>query len=361
MCGIIHVKRTDGIPAKKMVIKRYQKQKRRGSNGFGYIAIKNDSIVGNERATTEKEILDKLQKENAPEILFHHRLPTHGPNLPELAHPLLVTHPDFKYQYYVAHNGIISNHSFLRTRHLDEGFVYRTEVLTKQFVQKSVYVQQLEWNDSEALAIETALALENKKTTIDTEGAAAVIVLQVKNNQVINRFAYRNLGNPLNYHKDKKGIVLSSEGEGTTLNTYSVYRILDNGDKEEVKGIVSPISYQSYPYKQTEKRVGFVSTKESASFKNLVEKYDINTLWREFDWTTLEVEHLKNQLTELDIRTTAGSGVDDVQLRTKLVSRLRSMEDYENVLDAEIRFRTPHFTSPLLPSAKLVGHGTLEK
>lgn len=92
MCGIVYVRRHDGKPAAKSVRKRYHNQKARGTEGFGYVAVQNGRVVSVARAQTEHEIMQKLEQETADEILFHHRMPTSGPNVEEMAHPILVEH-----------------------------------------------------------------------------------------------------------------------------------------------------------------------------------------------------------------------------------------------------------------------------
>lgn len=242
MCGIVYVKRKDGVPAYKSVMKRYHSQKNRGQQGYGYVAIKNNKVVSYKRAPTEHEIVTLMQKEDAPEILFHHRFPTSTPNIEEAAHPLLVEHTSLSHQYFVAHNGVIRNDDNLKKIHNELGFKYMTEIINGYMSVQSgkMYSSGSKWNDSESIAIETALALDGKKKTIDSEGAAAIICIQTKGDQVTNRFFYRNASNPLKFREDKVMVSLTSEGDGEMVNPLIVQRLKEEGGYEDVKDMQTP-------------------------------------------------------------------------------------------------------------------------
>ena len=90
MCGIIYVSRKDGLSASPIVAKRYHEQKKRGKEGFGYIAIENGYVKSVARECTEKAIMAKLKKETSSHILFHHRYPTSTENYSEVTHPIVV-------------------------------------------------------------------------------------------------------------------------------------------------------------------------------------------------------------------------------------------------------------------------------
>lgn len=252
MCGIVYVKRKDGRAAYKAVLKRYRHQKARGQNGFGYVAIKDDKVVSYQRASTEHEIVKLLEKETAPEIMFHHRYPTSTPNIEEAAHPILVENDMLQHQYFVLHNGVIKNTKELREAHYKLGIEYTTEIM-KGFIAVSTqkqYTTEIEWNDSESIAVETALAMEGLKKTIDTEGAAAVVGVQTRGDQVVNRFFYRNDNHPLMFNEDKVMVTLTSLGGGTMLPATLLYRLKKEGgfsyygnEIENKEGIPVPKGY----------------------------------------------------------------------------------------------------------------------
>lgn len=247
MCGIIYVKRKDGRPAHKSVLKRYYKQKHRGSDGFGYVAIQDNKIVNYMRSPIEHEIVTALRKETAHEILFHHRFPTSVPNIEEGAHPLYVNHDDeakLKHQYFVVHNGIIRNDEEMKKDHEKLGFKYRTEISRKftTFLGHEFDIET-KWNDSEALAIETALALDDKKEDIGAKGVAAVVALQVQGVDVVARFAYRNT-NPLNYYTNDALTILSSEGGGNPIDSIRIQRMAEDGTLvDDPRRIFTPNNY----------------------------------------------------------------------------------------------------------------------
>ena len=209
MCGIIFVERKNGSSANSMVLKRFEKQRSRGTEGFGYAAIKNGKVKHTIRAEDEKDIVPKLAKEKETTILFHHRYPTSTPNMEEATHPIYVSNQSLKYDYYIVHNGIISNPDELKKSHLKLGFIYTTRIVTKTETIKTVYSQEC-YNDSEAFAIDFALSLENSKE-IKSSGSIAFIALQVNkiNKTVENIYYGRNHGNTLHIEEDKTFFALS--------------------------------------------------------------------------------------------------------------------------------------------------------
>ena len=250
MCGLVWVKRKDGHPAYKAVLKRYRSQQGRGQNGFGYIAIQNNKVVSYQRAATEHEIVKLLEKEKASEIMFHHRFPTSTPNIEEAAHPLLVENEKLHFRYFILHNGVIRNTKELRENHYKLGFQYKTEIMKgfTALTTRKNYMSELIWNDSESLAIETALALEGMKPTIDTFGPAAVMGVQATaEGQVISRFFFRNDGHPLMVQDDKHMFSVTSLGAGRNLPSNLVQSLLDDYKHEHYgdKPILVPRTYVS--------------------------------------------------------------------------------------------------------------------
>lgn len=231
MCGIVYIKRKDGRPAYKSVLKRYRAQKNRGQQGYGYVAIKDNKVVSYKRSPTEHEIITLMQQEDAPEILFHHRMPTSTPNVEEAAHPLLIEHSSFKHQYFVVHNGVISNTTELKKKHNEKGIGYTTELITGliSVLTNKVYKEGSKWNDSECIAIETALVLEGTQKEINSEGSAAIVGLQTNGTEVVDRFFYRNTGNPLKFHEDNIMITITSEGAGEVVGFNKVQHLKSDG------------------------------------------------------------------------------------------------------------------------------------
>lgn len=228
MCGIVYIKRLKAMPftkkeAQKLVIKRYEKQKARGQEGYGFVELIEGVVIAETRTQYEKEALAKLKDSVADEIMFHHRFPTSTPNLIEATHPIKVSHPSLRYNYYVMHNGIISNDYILKEKHNAEGYDYTTEI-TKQWLTKLNRYEQVMFNDSEALAIDIAQAIESG-APITAEGSIAVVALQYEKEtgKAIALYYGRNASNPLGVESSKEFFALSSES-GSSIKSDVLYR-----------------------------------------------------------------------------------------------------------------------------------------
>ena len=247
MCGLVYVRRKDRKPAYKAVLKRYRKQANRGKEGYGYVAIHDNQVVSYQRATTEHEIVKLLSRETASEILFHHRNPTSTPNVDESAHPLFITNPAvLDKTYFIAHNGVIHNDDKLKPEHEKLGFVYSTEI-EKGFITKrgEKYVEGVAWNDTEAIAVETAMVMNGKKETIDTYGSAAVIGIETEGTRVLRRFLFRNV-NPLNHENTREMTCLTSTGAGDIVTYSKVFLLKEDGTLEATE-VQAPASFHYTP------------------------------------------------------------------------------------------------------------------
>lgn len=393
MCGIVYVKRKDNKPAYRAVFKRYRNQQARGTQGFGYVAIKDNKVVSYRRATTEREIMSMLSKEDAPEVLFHHRFPTSVPNLVEAAHPLLVETTELSSQYFIAHNGVIRNYLELRRNHDRLKIPYTTDFVAGYTSQLSgkTYPSDVIWNDSEGLAVETALAIEGKKHSIDTEGSAAVIGLQVKDGVVIRRFFFRNNGNPLKYHEDRAMITLTSVGAGEEVDPLKVMCLKQEGGYEPLGFLFSPSTWRTYvpPRKGVydpilrewveqkpvpslflpqERKIGFRShdpdwerdlpLEEAVPYRSITEllgeakkinnirsnvliSLSTDTLWEEYDKTLSSEEDLFETIAQVDSLVDSGVSVPSSVLenRNKLQEALDKVKKYQDALSGEITAR----------------------
>lgn len=222
MCGLIYGQRKDNMPVGKAIVKRYQKQKMRGREGFGFITIDKGKISGIERFEKEDEALDALEKSRSSSILFHHRTPTSTPNYKDMTHPIVVKNDMLDKDYYLVHNGVIQNEDDLKAKHESMGFKYTTEMTETHTVktisgttEKSYY----QFNDSESLAIEVALFLDGKQKTIEAEGSIAFICIEAeKDGTVLNIHYGRNLGNPLVVEDNNDLFFLKSTGDGVKVD-----------------------------------------------------------------------------------------------------------------------------------------------
>jgi predicted glutamine amidotransferase len=209
MCGIIFAKSLDGSPVNRIVVDQFEDQKSRGTEGFGLVLELPDKTLQVERSTeTIKFLIDAHPKFNpSPMIMAHHRTPTSSPNYRSQTHPILVSNELLKYDYLIEHNGQIYNDDERRKDHLTMGFLYTTDIK---------YGQLDKFNDSESLAIDIALYIEQLTDKVEARGNAAYAGLQIDKvtKQPVNMFFGRNWSNPLHYSRDQKLIMLSSEGKG---------------------------------------------------------------------------------------------------------------------------------------------------
>ncbi len=379
------MKRKDGRPAYKSILKRYRAQKQRGTQGFGYVAIQDNQVVSYQRAETEHEIVNLISKEKASEILFHHRQPTGTPNMLEMAHPFLVENSLLDHQYFVAHNGVIRNTNELHEAHEKLGIEYSSEML-KAFVSKQgeQYIHGIAWNDSESLAIETALALDGKKKQIDTEGPAAVIGLQTKGKKVVNRFFFRNSLNPLKWHEDKVMITITSMGNGEVVLPEKIYKIQEsgggyavlsekfppflaykpsihsghsfgrwingkwvrNGEEEESttmgylrNSIKSVGDILGLPNPADDYEVAADTSDDELSWETnaLLNDMTMQELWTEYEASQLKSKDLEREIAQIDARTIYTS--ESVTRREKLQRQFDDRENWQAMIMDEIQAR----------------------
>jgi predicted glutamine amidotransferase len=257
MCGITYVQRETNLKASKMTYKRFEKQRHRGTQGFGFVGIeKRDDgkfyIETLERSENEKGIKQKLDNAKAPIILFHHRYPTSTENIEEATHPIFVSHLGLlEYDYYVVHNGVITNCDELKKSHEEMGFEYTTKITTRVITEtrENIYEKATEkFNDSEAMAIDLALTIEGKQTAMRSFGniATVAIAFDRETKEVKKLYFGRNIGNPLVWEKQKEAFVLSSEGQGdiVPMNILHEYDYVTGETKTKVFEFGKTYSYK---------------------------------------------------------------------------------------------------------------------
>lgn len=220
MCGIIAVvkKEDDGVPTAPVIMNMFKQQIQRGQQGFGYVAFDKD-VRAYIRRQNKEEIEKALSLKSARSIMFHHRIPTSTPNLADTTHPIKVSHKELRYDYYVEHNGMISNDSIMHDEHVELGYVYNTVVTTEVRTANDSFKNE-QYNDSEAFAIDLVRAIEGKQEEMQSKGSIAFIALQVnkKTNEVLRVFFGHNAGNPLTYHFTQNALILRSEGEKESVS-----------------------------------------------------------------------------------------------------------------------------------------------
>lgn len=256
MCGIIWALRKDNKSAKRLVRKRFDAQRTRGTQGFGLIEIDTGQFKNWYRTEREDVMHKQLNETSASEILFHHRMPTSTPNVAEATHPIVVRHASLQFDYYVVHNGIISNADKLRNEHEELGFAYTTTVQKCLVTREKTYMGDEQFNDSEALAIDLALAIEGNKSKLESEGSIAFMVLQVDKTtqKVVNLFFGRNTRNPLVITDEREYVTIASQGTGTDVKPHTLMRWnYETGAVEEVRELKIDMLTSWYDRQNTNK------------------------------------------------------------------------------------------------------------
>lgn len=270
MCGIIagfntttprakNAKATKAGNINDFIINQYEDQYNRGQKGFGIIRIAKNGKVEVDRATEPQKFLLDLYMKPATMIIAHHRTPTSTENKIQQTHPMKVSNKKLKFDYYVVHNGLISNDDELKKKHEELGFEYTTKCLeyVSQYYKKD---PKEKWNDSEAIAIELALFIEGKITTIRTDNSAAFVVLQVGKKTGIAQkcfFGRNGFSSALNMSKSRGTMLISSEGKGDEVKENKLYsfNVRDEKMKLDSKNIV---------FKKEEKKVEIETEKTVA-------------------------------------------------------------------------------------------------
>lgn len=265
MCGLVGLFSKKGRPVGQQVFSLYKSQHSRGKEGFGYLAISNDwKLLSVNRSKTEAGIKDLIMKDTAPIILFHHRMPTSTKNTIGSTHPIFVSNAELKYDYYFAHNGVITNKVALKKKHEELGYIYTTEFAelhTAKYndgTSEQIGSTEAVFNDSESLAIELARHIEELNPNVDTYGAAAFwgVALEKGTNQVVSIYYGKNQGRDLKITRNKKYHGFSSE-TGYDVEAMKLFSY-DLGDPQLYEQEL-PIGVWTVPAKRT---VGYGADRE---------------------------------------------------------------------------------------------------
>lgn len=247
MCGIVYQWRDDARPAAKGILKRYKRQQDRGEDGFGYVALDAQGVVKEyKRYAEEAAVKRALQRSTSSHVLFHHRFPTSTPNLAEAAHPIKVSNRELQFDYYVVHNGVISNGDDFKDEHEALGYRYTTEIYTQYRTAKGkLFTAETQYNDSEVLAIELARSLEYLQDGVRTKGSIAYIVMQVEkaSKKLVATYYGTNGGNPLTVDRTNGVFTIASEG-GKAIDPHTCFR-RDALGEVSIRHLTVPVS-QSY-------------------------------------------------------------------------------------------------------------------
>ena len=207
MCGIIyqHTTHPQDTTLPKRVWRRYQAQRSRGHQGFGFYA--NGHIT---KAAEERRIKRQLLKTEAQSILFHHRYPTSTDNTKVMAHPFTTGNYFKNVQYVFIHNGVLRDYHSFEDKHRALGIEYQRDYKGK-------------FNDSEALMWEFALWHQGKKDSIEITGDGAIIAIErrrrTKRSKWVDYAVHygRNYGRPMVVEQSQYHLYLASEGKGESV------------------------------------------------------------------------------------------------------------------------------------------------
>lgn len=204
------------------VIDQLQDQLTRGKEGFGIVFIDKQNKIEVRRATELTKVMVDLYMKESNLILLHHRYPTSTKNKINQTHPLEIKDGSLKHDYLVVHNGVIRNDEELKEKHEALGFVYQTQVTTITGTYESI-----DFNDSEAVAIEVARLLDGQEKDIEVEGTMAFIAIKInkETGKAMSIHFARNEGNPLKLSKSRGVMTLSSEGKGDDIKPFTLYNL----------------------------------------------------------------------------------------------------------------------------------------
>lgn len=208
MCGIVFKHNFDkNKPVNNDILQQYDKQSHRGKQGFGLFDGQYMNMV---RESREDNILKWLVKKDSNLILFHHRLPTSTVNVARAAHPFSTKKYFGKTEYILCHNGVIRNANELWAAHQQLGIRYTS------------LLDDLSFNDSEALMWDFALVMEGKQTEMKAHGNMAFICMKKVNGKLVEMLYGRNT-NPLMIKRTSESVELASEGPGVSILSNTLY------------------------------------------------------------------------------------------------------------------------------------------
>jgi len=166
---------------------------------------------------------------------MHHRAPTSSENTLKQTHPIITSNKELQYDYITIHNGVINNAELLKDKHEKMQYKYTTK-------EKNKY-SEIEYNDSEALAIELARYIENKIDIMDINGYASFMVIQVnKKTKKINKifFGKDSERATLKLRMNENNIYISSEGPGYQIKKKMLYSF----SMDELKIKIEKMNYK---------------------------------------------------------------------------------------------------------------------
>ncbi len=225
MCGLVFAYDRTGAPVNNAILEQYDKQKTRGQQGFG---VFDGQFLNMVRSAHEDGILKWLTKYNSNLLLMHHRFPTSTINVKRAAHPFSTKKYFGDTQYVLVHNGGIRNAGELFCDHQEIGIEYYS------------LLQDLTFNDSEALLWDFALTMEGRQKKLKSEGGIAFICLKLVKGKLERMYFGKNFTKPLNMLRTKDSLSLSSEGEGEPIKDDTLYNYHYKSNRLTTKEFIIP-------------------------------------------------------------------------------------------------------------------------
>lgn len=181
----------------------------------------------------EKNITKWLKKYNSNIIMFHHRNPSSTINIKRACHPFSTRDYFGKTEYVLIHNGYITNANELFTAHATDGIPYQS------------FLEDLTFNDSEALLWDFALYMEGEQPDIRAKGGIAFICMKIVDGKLTNLYFDRNT-NPLFMKRKKDKLYLASEGKGQSITPGLLYNYDYQKDEITTTKLELPNRFDSY-------------------------------------------------------------------------------------------------------------------
>lgn len=230
MCGLAYAHSFKGKPVNNDILQIFDNQRSRGTEGFGLYDGDKMHMV---HATKEDKILKWLVKYDSSLIMFHHRWPTSTTNVKRAAHPFSTKDYFGDDQYILVHNGVVNNDEELYVEHNAKGIKYHS------------LLNDLTFNDSEALLWDFALAMQEGRNKLEAYGSIAFICLKLHKGKLDKLYFARNYMSPLQLFRNKDGIALASEGANEDIEPNTLYTWHYGSKRLTTKELTIP-SYKPY-------------------------------------------------------------------------------------------------------------------
>lgn len=211
MCGIVYAKSFKNRDVTNSVIDIFNQQRDRGTTSFGFYLPEKDRLTHHVKERRIKRLMKRTKGLNN-EILFHHRLSTSTIDVRNACHPFS-TKDYFKNQYIGVHNGVVYNSKDLRNEHSKLGISYVSTQPDGSF------------NDSEALIYDLARYFEGLTDKVTAKGSVAFVIVKRVKGEAVSVLFGRNAGSPLKVYKNRKGVVISSEGPGVSIPADTLHEL----------------------------------------------------------------------------------------------------------------------------------------